>query len=132
MLIYRIEWPKLHKDLSNLPFFFRTLKICKNLERVALVTEARKRSSMYYTPLQDSILPFVKGSPNLAALCLVGFPIDPFVVQQQLIKEIVPNRPAFWFHLGLELPEASDLSVPRIHFNSIVDPVNPYEAPPHF
>ena len=31
MFICKIEWPKLQKDLSNL---FRTLKICKNVEKI--------------------------------------------------------------------------------------------------
>jgi len=71
MFIYRIKWPKLQRDLSNLPFFFRTLNICKNLERLALITEARKRNPTHYTPLQDSILRCIKGAPHLVALCLV-------------------------------------------------------------
>ena len=132
MFIYRIEWSKLQKDLSNLPFFFRTLNICKNLESLFFITKARKRIPIHYTPLQDSILPFVKEVPHLVALCLVGYPIDSSVVDGQFRAEIVPNRPAFWFHLGSELPKANDLTVPRIHYNGVVNPIDPYYASPRF
>ncbi len=132
MFIYRIKWPKLQRDLSNLPFFFRTLNICKNLERLALITEARKRNPTHYTPLQDSILRCIKGAPHLVALCLVGFPIDSSVLDGQFMAEILPDRPAFWFYLGSELPKASDLTVPRIHYNGIVNPIDPMYALPSF
>lgn len=132
MYIYRVQCSELQSDLSTLPVFLKALKCCPYFERLALVVkeDGRKRSTVNYTPLEDAILPFVKQTTQLVALCLVGILIEPFYVQQQLIKEIVPNRPAFWFHLGPELPEASDLSVPRIHFNGIVDPINPYCVPP--
>lgn len=90
---------------------------------------------MYYTPLQESILLFVKQMPHLVALCLTGFPIDHTFVEQQLIDQMAPekeNRPAFWFHLGENLPKGSDLSIPRTHFDGIVNPIDPYEAPPCF
>ena len=136
MFVYRVQWPGSESDPSTLPVFLKALKVCPYFERLALVIKEGgwKRSTVNYTPLQDAIFPFVKETHHLVALCLGGFPIDPypFVVQQQLIKEIVPNRPAFWFHLGPMLPEASDLSVPRIHFNGIVNPINPFDAPPRF
>jgi len=68
--------------------------------------------------------------PHLIALCLAGFPFDASVVEQQLAAEIVPTRKAFWFHLGMELPEVNDLTVPRIHYEGIVNPV--VCAPPNF
>ena len=134
MFISRIKWPKLQNDHCNLPVLLKTLKLAPRFERLALVAKAKECNPIQYTLLQDAIFPFVKETPNLVALCLVGLPIDPypFVVKKKLIKEIVPSRPAFWFHFGSELPKASDLSVPRIHFNGIVDPIHPYETPPRF
>jgi len=91
-----------------------------------------ERGPVYNAPLQDAILPFVKGMPHLQALCLVGFPIDASVVGVQLMTKIVPDRPAFWFNFSQELPKASDLSIPRIHYEGIVNPINPYYCPPPF
>ena len=98
-------------------------------------TEARKRNPIIITlrsATKDSILPFVKGSPHMVALCLVGLPIDPRIVEQQFIRNINPDRPAFWFYVGSELPEAKDHTIPRIHYEGIVNPNNPYDAPPSF
>jgi len=75
---------------------------------------------------------FVKGMPNLIALCLTGFPIDQSELGDQFTAEIVPDRPDLWFHFGSELPKASDLSIPRIHYDGIVNPINPYYCPPRF
>jgi len=89
-------------------------------------------SPIHYNPLQDVILPFVKETTHLVALCLVGLPIDPLILEQQFIKNITPDRPAFWFYVGSELPEAKDHTIPRIHYEGIVNPNNPYGAPPGF
>ena len=91
-----------------------------------------KRDPIYNAPLQDAILHMVKGMPQLVALCLAGFPIDESVVEDQLIRDAVPDRHSFWFHLGSELPKASDMSLPRVHYEGIVKPDPPCRAPPHF
>jgi len=88
------------------------------------------REPSYYAPLQDSILPFVERMPHLVVLCLAGLPFDASVVEQQLVAEILPTRKAFWFHFGKELPKVNDLTVPRIHYEGIVNPV--VRAPPKF
>lgn len=122
---------KVPRFLSNLPYFFEALKRCPTLERVVLYAE--EDNSWNRSPIQnveDSILPFVKGTSHLVALCLAGLPINPSVVEQQLM-EIVPICKAFWFHVGPGLPEQSDMSVPRIH-DGLVNPIDPYDAPPQF
>ena len=118
-----------------MPFFLRALKVCTHFERLVLCVDADdwSREPSYYAPLQDSILLFVKEMPHLVALCLTGFPIDHTFVEQLLSDQTEKeSRPAFWFHLGPKIPKASDLSIPRIHFDGIVDPIDPFEAPPRF
>ena len=68
----------------------------------------------------------------LQAFCIVGLPIDPLVVEKHFIQNINPDRPAFWFYVGSELPEAKDHTIPRIHYEGNVNPNNPYGAPPGF
>lgn len=125
----------MQEDLSQLPAFFKALKPCQNLERLVLFAEADSwnRSPIRNAKqLQGCILSFVKEMPHLVALCLAGFPIENSDVEEFFLAEIVPNRPAFWFHLGSALPKASDISVPRIHHEGIVYPIHPYYAPPRF
>jgi len=122
-------------DLSQLPTFFKALKPCQNLERLVLFAQGdilNRSPDRYVKQLQDTILPFVKEMPHLVALCLARFPIDSSVIEEQFMAEVVPDRPSFWFHLGADLPKASDISVPRIHHEGIVYPIDPFDAPPHF
>ena len=88
-----------------------------------------------YAALEDFLLHFVKEKKKLVTLCLAGFQIDPSTVErvhQRFLKEILPLRPPLWFHLGTELPKVNDTTVPRIHYNGIVNPVDAYFAPPQF
>ena len=132
MFISRIKWPKLQNDHCNLPVLLKTLKLAPRFERLALVAKAKECNPIYYTLLQDAIFPFVKETPNLVALCLVGLPIDPLILEQQFIQNINPDRPAFWFYVGSKLPEAKDHTIPRIHYEGIVNPNNPLDTPPRF
>jgi len=71
--------------------------------------------------------------PHLVALCLAGLGIDSNgVVKRQLIEEVIPERPAFWFHLSRNLPTANDPSIPKIHYEEIVYPIEEWFTPPRF
>jgi len=71
--------------------------------------------------------------PHLVALCLAGLAIDSNgVVKRQLIEEVIPERPAFWFHLNRYLPKTNDPSVPKIHYEEIVHPLHAWDSPPRF
>ena len=72
---------------------------------------------------------------NLVAFCFTGFDIQPFVqeaVRSRLSAEILPNRPSLWFYFGRVLPNANDPSVPRVHYDEIVNPIDPFNALPMF
>ena len=45
-------------------------------------------------------------------------------------REIVSQRPFLWIHIGPRLLNATDPSVPKIHYNELVNPFDPYIAPP--
>lgn len=88
-----------------------------------------------YVEMGDFLVDVVKKKEHLIALCLVGFQIDPTTAEhlrKRLMKEILPRRQAFWFHVGLQLPKVNDASVPRIHYDEIVNPIDPICAPPQF
>lgn len=127
-MVNRFEFPVLP---IRLPSLFKTLKLCPKLERLVLFARLKEPYNIIpYAPLQDSILPFVKRMPHLVALYLACFPFDVSDVEQQLMTEIVPTRKAFWFHLGEYLLKVCDPTVPRIHYEGIVNPV--VCAPPTF
>lgn len=120
-----------------MPSFLESLKLCSNFERLVLFAVKvswDERSHTYRDQLlEDSVVKFSKEMPShLVALCLAGFAIDPTGIQQKLLNEIDPNRAAFRMYLGPELPKASDLSILRIHYDGIIDPIDPYYAPPRF
>ncbi len=105
------------------------------LERLVLIAKrpCYQQNRLHPTLLEDFLFSFVSQMKNLAALCLVGFEMDPIVlagVKQRLKQEILRVRPSLWMHIGPELPNATDPSVPKIHYDDIVNPFDPYCAPP--
>jgi len=86
--------------------------------------------------LEDLFVGFATEMDRLVALCFAGFKVTPKVVHKvnrRVKREIIPHRPAFWFHLDENLPKANDLSVPRIHIQEVVEPIDVYcPTPPAF
>ena len=81
----------------------------------------------------DELLNFISSMSRLVALCLAGcFLLDQSdleKIKEQVAEEILPLRPSFWFHIGLDLPKETDLSVPRVHYDEIVGPIGKYDDP---
>lgn len=135
LVIYRLEWNE-----SCVEQFLFVLRYCRKtlpkLERLVLVNSSGSLCHPSYSGLEDLLIAFVEKMPELVALCLVGFQIDPItikVISRRLTEEIVrPLRPSLWFHIGQELPTANDPSAPRIHFDEIVNPLDKFYTPPHF
>ena len=104
------------------------------LERLVLIAKSPRHGPNWKQPLQlpDFIVDFALKMKRLVCCCMVFDRLDPSLikeVQQRIAKEVVPIRPSFWFHLGREVPLASDLSVPSIHFHEMVEPMV-YVPPP--
>lgn len=135
---HSLEWKYRHGDVLRLISFLKHLLLsCPRLKRLVLIVDSKgcQEDLHNYTALADSLVDFAKKKENLIALCLAGFEIDCTTAQhlrQRLADEIVPLRFPFWFHVGPELPNVIDESVPRIHYDEIVNPVDPYLAPPRF
>jgi len=45
-------------------------------------------------------------------------------IKKRVELEVVTERPSLWFHLGRNIPQASDAGVPPIHYHQIVEPVS--------
>ena len=114
--------------------FRALLKCASHFERLVLVTNECGGDNLT-EPTDVLLLPFVEDMKHLVALCLVGFQIVPRVtevVKRRLTKEILPNRLPFWFHLGDKLPKENDSSVPKVHYDEVVNPIDAFNAPPEF
>lgn len=132
------DW--LGQDKIDLPIFFKDLiRCCPNLEKLSLYVPKEgweHNSAIDCSQIQESILSFVKRMGHLVHLSLSYFPFDVTVIQEQLIKEILPSRPAFWASLSpsVEIAKTNDLSVSSIHYDGVnfIDLGDPYYFPPRF
>lgn len=119
------------------PFLEEVNKNSPHLQRLVLVAQRqcyRDRQHPNPTLLEDSLFDFVTKMKRLIALCLVGFemhPIDRQQLEYRFRNEILPERPPLWHHLHKEeLPKATDATAPKVHLDEIVDPFDPFFAPP--
>ncbi len=134
----RLEWNYRTGDAPHVPLFLKALLKCStHFERLALIDKDNGCELHPNNPFEqlNSLLSFVSKMTHLVAFCLVGFQIDRKVVEvikQRLTDEILPDRSAFWFHVGPELPKGNDLSVPRVHYDEVINPIDAYYAPPKF
>lgn len=108
----------------------------KYFERLVLRVYVREKCYGFDSNAQfeEFILKFAKGMKKLVCLGIFGFPFKRSavrVIQQKLRKEVLPLRPTFWFRLGKELPVENDTSVPRIHYDEMVRPIDRYYVPPN-
>ncbi|XP_046443824.1 uncharacterized protein LOC124193876 isoform X3 [Daphnia pulex] len=113
-----------------------TLLDCKRLERIVLYEEDGPNIPWKSQELQDVLLKFVSSMPNLVCFCFItASEIEPGTVaelKKKFDELIVPIRPAFWYHVDQSLPRATDPTVPRIHYDQIVSPINYLEMSPEF
>ena len=85
--------------------------------------------------LGQLLIEFLSKMKCLIIFSFTGYNIQPDVqeaVRAHVAAEIRPDRPSFWFHLGKSLPKANDPDVPRIHYDEIVKPTDPFHALPQF
>jgi len=85
--------------------------------------------------LGQQLIKFLSKMKCLVAFSFTGYTIQPDVqevVHSHVATEILPSRPSFWYHLGKSLPKANDPDVPRIHYDEIFNPIDPYYALPQF
>ena len=108
----------------------------KRLERIVLYEEDGPNIPLESQELQDVLFKFVSNMPHLVCFCFItaseietGFFAE---LKNKFDEFILPIRPAFWYHVDQSLPKATDPTVPRIHYDQIVFPINYFEMPPDF
>lgn len=107
-------------------------KSCPKLERIALVQ--CMGNCLLSQELEDYLFSFTTGMEHLEFVYLVGFKIDPARagrIKEKLNEMVLPLRPSFWCHVGLELVKGYDPSVPRVHYREMISPLY-WDAPHNF
>lgn len=118
------------KNFPDVLFVFQSL-LCRasHLERLVLIFETKVPCSDDH-PLVDFLVQFALKMKRLTCLCITFNKIDPALIQEvkrRLTEDVLPSSPSFWFHLGRELPKATDPGVPPLHYHEMiyVDKFNP-------
>lgn len=112
------------------------LSECHTLERAVVIGEDyQKITEDDSKDMQEYLLRFVKRMQRLVAICIVSelrFDDSSAVnhLRESLLKEVTPSRPSLWYHFGPSFPKEIDPNIPRIHFNEIIRPSNPFNIPP--
>lgn len=138
-LSIRLQWDH-QENTSDIFLLLEAIrKGCSRLERLVIYQEELRYSGQKEgtIPLDaaDQIVTFAASMQHLSALCLSCLLLDSSVMEEtnrRLAEEIIPIRPSFWFHVGFELPKENDPSVPRVHYDEIVHPINSFDSPPKF
>ena len=106
------------------------------MERLVLYEEEWTNRPWGEEKLQDILYDFVERMKRLVAFCFIsasGFELDTVAELKRKFDDlIIPNRPAFWYHVDKDLPNVIDPTVPRIHYDEIVGPLNYFEISPNF
>ena len=118
-------------------FLKEVLSNCPLLERCVLNTYRNPKpipSLVNSGELKEFLLKFVTKLKKLTVLCLnwcfVLCHDTTKAIENWLASEILPQRPALWFHLGLI--SRDNLDIPRVLLDEMIYPVNYVFAPPKF
>ncbi len=86
-------------------------------------------------PLDDVIVQLALKLKRLTCLSLTFYELSDSKliehVHRRMAEEVLPTRPALWFHLGTAFAEASDPSVPAVHYHEMVF-TNTFDPTPNF
>jgi len=134
---FRLRWD--HKEdfypataFSILKTF---LKKSDKLERLTLIDATNVEMPDWKNPPEfaEFLVRFTAQMTHLTCCCLSFKQMDINLmkkIKERVEEEVVTERPSLWFHLGRDIPNASDPGVPPIHYHQIVNPL-PF-TPPHF
>lgn len=126
---FRLKWNYQYEDFLGtiLSLLSAILKESVLLERLVLIDGGPSNSSSYtYLPgLDDAFVNFAAKMTHMTCCCITSNQIDSDhmkAIKQRVEEEVLPERPSLWFHMGRTVPEASDTTMPPIHYCQIVDP----------
>ncbi len=106
------------------------------LERLALIDAGTVDLPRWNHPPEfaDFLVDFTAKMTHLYCCCITFKQMDANLmkaIKERVEEEVVIERPALWFHLGRDVPDASDPGVPPIHYHQIVEPIS-FTTPPFY
>jgi len=108
------------------------------LERLTLIdagTAAVDLPDWKHPPeFADFLVRFTAQMTHLTCCCLTFKQMDIDLmkaIKERVEEQVVMERPSLWFHLGRDLPDASDPGVPSIHYHQMVNPIV-FTTPPFY
>lgn len=121
----RLELVSQKRDIADAVSILKSLSShAPNLQRIAIEWKIETLSADWNCyPLADVIVQLALKLERLSCLSLTFFDIDHSwfeQIRQRMVEEVLPTRPALWFHLGSDFAEASDPSVPAVHYQEMV------------
>lgn len=108
------------------------LRCSSHLERISLELECATDPTDQDYLLEDFLVKFILKMKHLNCLSLTFAQLDPTLilkVRQRIVTEVLPTRPALWFHLDGEIPDGADPCVPLVHYHEMIH-TNYFEPPP--
>ena len=92
-------------------------------------------SSDWSFPLADFVVKVALKMERLTCLSLTLYELKESKlieeVNQRMAEEVLLGRPALWFHFNSNFADASDPSVPAVHFHEMII-TNNFDPPPEF
>ena len=137
MRVNRLQYANYEGEISHqtLPIL-DALVSCPKLERLVLFEEEGPNLPWGDEKLQDILFKFVSSMKHLVAFCFISASEYELGSVSELKRKfdefIIPNRPAFWYHVDQHFPNVNDPTVPLVHFDEIVCPINYYDVSPNF
>lgn len=106
-----------------------------HLKRINIEFQCEVIPDDWSFPLADTIVQFALKMPHLICLSLTFYSLNNCElieqVNRRMEEEVLPARPALWFHMDDDIPEASDYFVPAVHYQEIIFNNN-FDPPPTF
>lgn len=98
------------------------MRFASDLERVNLSFVCNVTPPDWDYPIADFLVKFALKMKRLTCLCLCFYGIDRALLTEanrRIVEEVVPLRPALWFHLDNGPPNPADRSVPTVHYHEM-------------
>ena len=116
------------KSHQNITDVFAVLKSllgrASSLQRLSLFFDSMALpKGSDHSQLANFFVQFVLKMKHLFAVCVTFDELDSILkeeVDRRIVEEVLPNRPALWFHLGTDTPNAVDPGVPLVHYHEMV------------
>jgi len=124
------------RDIADALGILKSLSVnAPKIERINIEMMCEILPNDWNYPLAEFIVQLALELKRLTCLSLTFYELNDRklieLVHQRMAQEVLPTRPALWFHLDNDFPEASDPSVPAVHYHEMIC-TDDFGPPPKF